>query len=49
MLLCLEAVKTRLPELRRNSGSRSLFETAIFQDLVFAALAESQKLIASRI
>jgi hypothetical protein len=48
MLLCLEAVKPRLPELRRNSGSRSLFETAVFQDLVFAALAESQNLIARR-
>lgn len=48
MLACFQAVKARLPELRRNSGSKSLFETAVFQGLVVAALAESQSLIARR-
>jgi hypothetical protein len=48
MLASYRAVKQRLPELRRNSGSKSLFEAAVFQDLSLAALVESQKLIARR-
>jgi hypothetical protein len=48
MLASYRAVKQRLPELRRNSGDKSLFEAAVFQDLSLAALVESQKLIARR-
>jgi hypothetical protein len=48
MLASYRAVKRRLPELRRNAGSKSLFEAAIFQDLTVAALVQSQQLIARR-
>jgi hypothetical protein len=48
MLASYRAVKLRLPELRRNSGNKSLFEAAVFQDLSLAALVESQNLIAKR-
>ena len=48
MLTSYRAVKRKLPELRRNSGRKSLFEAAVFQDLTVAALVESQKLIARR-
>jgi hypothetical protein len=48
MLASYHAVQHKLPELRRNAGSRSLFEPAIFEDLTVAALVESQKLIARR-
>lgn len=48
MLASYRAVMQKLPELRRNAGSRSLFEPAIFKDLTVAALVESQKLIARR-
>jgi hypothetical protein len=48
MLASYQAVKQRIPEMRRNAGSKSLFEAAIFQDLKLASLVESQKLIAQR-
>jgi hypothetical protein len=48
MLTSYRAVKQKLPQLRRNSGSESLFEAAVFHDLTFAALVESEKLIARR-
>jgi hypothetical protein len=48
MLASYRAVQQRLPELKRNAGSKSLFAPAIFQDLTLAALVESQKLIAQR-
>ena len=48
MLASFRALKLRLPELRRNSGSKSLFEAAVFQDLSLAAMVESQNLIARR-
>ncbi len=48
MLASYRVVKKKIPELRRNAGSKSLFEAAIFQDLTLAALVESQKLIARR-
>jgi len=48
MLASYYAVKHRVPELRRNAGSKSLFEPAIFRDLTVAALIESQKLIDRR-
>jgi hypothetical protein len=48
MLASYRAVRQKVPELRRNAGSRSLFEAAIFQDLTLAALVESQKLLARR-
>jgi hypothetical protein len=48
MLASYRAVKQRIPEMRRNAGSKSLFEAAIFQDLKLASLVESQKLIAQR-
>lgn len=47
-LASYRAVKRKLPELRRNAGSRSLFEAAVFQDLIVAALVQSQRLIAKR-
>jgi len=48
MLASYRAVKQRIPEMRRNAGSKSLFEAAVFQDLKLASLVESQKLIAQR-
>lgn len=48
MLASYRAVKQKLPELRRNSGGKSLFEAAVFQDLTVAALVESQRLIGRR-
>ena len=48
MLASYRAVQRKLPELRRNAGSKSLFEPAIFQDLTLAALVELQRLIAQR-
>jgi hypothetical protein len=48
MLASYRAVQLKLPELRRNAGSKSLFEPAIFLDLTLAALVESQRLIAQR-
>jgi hypothetical protein len=48
MLASYRAVKRKIPELRRNAGSKSLFEAATFQDLMLAALVESQELIALR-
>ena len=49
MIASYRAVKQRIPEMRRNAGSKSLFEAAIFQDLKLASLVESQKLIARRL
>lgn len=49
MLTSYRAVKRKLPDLRRNAGSESLFEAAVFQDLTVAALVQSQQLIAGRI
>ena len=48
MLASYRAVRRKLPELRRNSGGKSLFEASVFQDLTVAALVESQKLLARR-
>ncbi len=48
MLASYRAVKRKLPELRRNAGSKSLFEAAVFQDLTLAALVQSQQFIATR-
>lgn len=48
MLASFRAVKQKLPELRRNAGSRSLFEAAVFSDLAVAALVESQRFTRQR-
>lgn len=48
MLAIYRAVEERLPKLKRDSGSRSVFEAAIFRDLVLAFLVESQKVVANR-
>ena len=48
MLASYRAVKQNLPQVRRNSGSKSLFEAAVFQELTVAALVESQKRVARR-
>ncbi|MGD0368814.1 MAG: hypothetical protein ABSA94_15255 [Acidobacteriaceae bacterium] len=48
MLASYRAVKQKLPELRRNSGGKSLFEVSVFQDLTVVALIESQRLIGRR-
>ncbi|HKE23423.1 MAG TPA: hypothetical protein VKB38_08885 [Terracidiphilus sp.] len=45
MLTSFRALKRRLPELRQNAGSQSLFKTAIFHDLTVAALVESERFI----
>jgi hypothetical protein len=37
------AIKRRLAEFKKNAGGGSLFEPAIFEDIVLAALAELQK------
>jgi hypothetical protein len=49
MLASYRAVRRKLPELRRNSGGKSLFEAAVFKDITVAALVESQKLLGRRI
>jgi hypothetical protein len=46
MLASYRAVKRKLPELRRNAGSKSLFEASVFHDLlVVAALVERERII----
>jgi hypothetical protein len=46
MLASYRAVKRRLPELRRNAGSQSLFGASVFNDLlVVAALVERERII----
>jgi len=39
MLASYRAVKARVPLLKKNAGSKSLFETSAFNDLKIAALA----------
>jgi len=48
MLSSYRAVKRKLPELRRNAGSQSLFEASIFKDLTIAALVERERIIKQR-
>ena len=48
MLTSYRAVKCKLPELRRNAGSKSLFKAAVFHDLTVAALVPSQHHLAGR-
>ncbi len=48
MLASYCAVQERLPALRRNSGSKTLFAAAVFHDLAFAAIDELQTRIAQR-
>jgi hypothetical protein len=48
MLESYRAVKKRLPELRKNAGSKSLFAASVFTDLKLASLVESENLIARR-
>jgi hypothetical protein len=48
MLSSYRAVKRKLPELRENAGSKSLFEAAIFKDLTVAALVERESIIKNR-
>jgi hypothetical protein len=48
MLASYRAVQRRLPEIRVNAGSKSLFEASVFKDLTVLALIESQKLIERR-
>ncbi len=48
MLASYRAVRRRLPELRRNAGSQSLFEASVFNDLTVAALAERERIIEKR-
>ena len=45
MLASFRAVKRKLPELRRNAGSQSLFEASVFHDLIVAALVERERII----
>jgi hypothetical protein len=48
MLSSYRAVKRKLPELRKNAGSRSLFEASVFNELVLAALVERERIIERR-
>jgi len=48
MLASYRSLKRKVPELRQNAGSRSLFEASVFRDLTVAALVESEKIIRSR-
>lgn len=48
MLASYRAVKRKLPDLRRNAGSQSLFEASVFQDLILAALVERERIIKIR-
>lgn len=48
MLSSYRAVKRKLPELRRNAGSRSLFEAAVFKELTVAALVERERILKQR-
>lgn len=48
MLSSYRAVKRKLPELRRNAGSRSLFGASVFKDLTVAALVERERIIKAR-
>lgn len=48
MLRSYRAVRRKLPDLRRNAGSESLFEASIFKDLTVAALVERERIIAER-
>jgi hypothetical protein len=45
MLASFRAVKRKLPDLRRNAGSRSLFEASVFHDVIVAALVERERII----
>ncbi len=45
MLASYRAVKRKLPELRRNAGSQSLFGASVFHDLTVAALVERERII----
>jgi hypothetical protein len=48
MTASFRAVKRKLPELRKNAGGGSLFKASVFQDLIVAALVESQNRISAR-
>ena len=48
MLSSYRAVKRRLPELRKNAGSKSLFGASVFKELVVAALVERERIIQRR-
>jgi hypothetical protein len=43
MLESYRAVKRRIPQIRKNAGGGSLFEAAVFNDLVLASLEEAKK------
>lgn len=43
MLACYRTVKKLVPEIKRNSGSKSLFSASAFTDLKLAALLESER------
>lgn len=42
MLASYEALKQRLPKIRRNAGGGSLYGAAVFQDIVLASLIEAE-------
>lgn len=49
MLTSYRSVRKKLSDLRLNAGGQSLFQASVFQELVLAALVESQKLIERRL
>jgi hypothetical protein len=48
MLESYRAVKKRLPAIRENAGGGSLFEAAVFKDIVLVALIEAEAAQAAR-
>jgi hypothetical protein len=48
MIASYQAVKKRLPAIRKAAGGGSLFAAAIFNDLVLASLIEAQNRTAAR-
>jgi len=48
MLASYRALKRKLAKIRLSAGGRSLFEAAIFQDIVVASLIEAQEQVRRR-
>lgn len=48
MLASYRALKRKLPKIRQSAGGGSLFEAAIFQDIVVASLIEAEEQVRRR-
>ncbi len=49
MLASYRALKRKLPKIRQSAGGGSLFEAAIFHDIVVASLIEAQEQVRRRV